>query len=368
MNDICIVQNSIKTTYIFRKDYIAKFIAEGKRVFIIAPADCETSEFALKELGCEVIATKKMKSGISLLWGILDFNLKIAKFRFTNKNITYLCFFLTTFIYSLPTLALFNRYLLLSVEGLGSFFTKRKLAKKILKKLITHCSHTTVFCNSDERRQIGQSSDVVTNGIGINLSRFQITEPIPHKGLTMVYVGRLIEDKGIKDAFEALEKSIELGLNVKLKVVGDYYPNNPTSLTKRDIESTKVKFGEHIEFLGFVQKIEEIYSDSDVLILPSVREGFPVCVMEASALGIPTLTYDVPGCRDAVKNAINGYVSDFKDIDSIVSNVKKLHDSSQLRARLRESSVRYAIENFDVKIKVNELVQIIKKMECRAEI
>ncbi|GAB3289685.1 glycosyltransferase [Pseudidiomarina andamanensis] len=366
MNDICIVQNSIRTTYIFRKEYIARFIADGRRVYVIAPADCIKSQQALQNMGCKIVAVRKFNKGIGLLWSVLDFNWTITKFRLRRRNTTYLCFFLTTFIFSLPTLALFNKRLLLSVEGLGSFFTKRTFAKTILRTLIKRFTEARVFCNSDERNQIGQPSDIVTNGIGISLERFQSQQIVPHNGLTLVYVGRLIEDKGIKDSFAVLEKCLSLGLNVKLKVIGDYYPNNPSSLTHNDIECIKQKFGEHIEFLGFVQNIEELYTDSDVLLLPSVREGFPVCVMEASAMGIPTLTYNVPGCQDAVENGVNGYVSSFKDIDSIVRNIKKLIDSPELRASLRESSIRYAQENFDVKIKIDQLILIIEQVEQQA--
>jgi glycosyltransferase involved in cell wall biosynthesis len=368
MNDICLVQNSIKTTYIFRKEYIERFIAEGRNVFVIAPGDCKVSAQALNELGCTVVETPQFKMGIGALWSIWIFNWTIAKFRLTHKKTTYLCFFLTTFIFSLPTLTPFNKRLLLSVEGLGSFFTKRKLAKFILRGLIKHLAEIRVFCNEDERRQIGQKSDTVTNGIGINLNRFQTKLRTTSKPFTLVYVGRLIEDKGIRDAIEILDRSLSLRLDVKLKVVGDYYPNNPTSLTHKDVNEIKNRFGERIEFLGFVQNIEEVYSDSDILLLPSVREGFPVCVMEASAMGVPTLTYDVPGCRDAVTNGKNGYITKFKDINGLVSYIKELHDNSQLLSELEESSKRYAIEKFDVSLKINQLNGLIKEMEHQAQL
>lgn len=363
MNDICIIQNSLKTTYIFRKAYIKHFIESGRKVYIIAPNDCALSKEKLQKLGAEVLAPKISDNGQLSIFGLAVFNWYILRFRLSHRNVSYLVFFVTTFIFSFFSLALFNRCYLLSIEGLGTFFSKRYFAQKVLRFLLKHFTTIRLFCNRDERTRIGQPNDTITNGIGIDLSIFTSHSSPDSNSLTMIYVGRLIEDKGITDAVTILERALALKLKVTLKVIGDHYPNNPTSLTKENIADIKSKFGSHIQFLGFVESIESIYENSDVLLLPSIREGFPVCVMEASASGIPTLTYRVPGCIDAVKDGVNGFITDFKDIDKMVSLIRTLYEKPSLRKKLKESCRDYARNNFDINDKVKLFESEIRKLD-----
>ena len=56
-----------------------------------------------------------------------------------------------------------------------------------------------------------------------------------------------------------------------------------------------------------------IYTDSDIVVLPSYREGLPKSLIEACAVGRPIVTTDVPGCRECVKSGYNGYLVPAKD-------------------------------------------------------
>ncbi|WP_230834040.1 glycosyltransferase, partial [Vibrio campbellii] len=134
----------------------------------------------------------------------------------------------------------------------------------------------------------------------------------------------MIKDKGVFDAIECFRTLISRGWDLNLKLAGESYKNNPSSLTVDEIDKLKGEFGSRIEFLGFVSDISKCYQKSNILILPSKREGFPVCVMEASASGLPSISYDVPGCRDAISSGVNGKLVEYGNTLALADTIEEL--------------------------------------------
>ncbi|MFA0448940.1 glycosyltransferase [Vibrio breoganii] len=341
---IVIVQNSLKTTVIFRQDLIRLLCSKGAKVIVLAPNDCEESKSKLVSLGVLVEDIPSLDNKFSCL---MKMNAKILKYRF--KGCYFMTFFIVSYLFAIVPLRLFNTKLVLSIEGLGSVFTNNPLLCNILKVLISGKNIRRIFCNNDERALVGSPDDLVSGGIGVDLKEFNIVRK-KRETLNLLYVGRLIRDKGILDVIEVFERLRRHGYSVRLNIVGSVYNNNPSSLTEVDIEFYQSKFGDDINFVGFTTNVSFWYDDSDVLLLPSKREGFPVCVMEASASGIPSVVYNVPGCRDAVSHGVNGLICKEKSIDSLFETTRYLIDTN-LNISMKESSRNYAEQNFDVSSK-----------------
>ncbi|MFA0062716.1 glycosyltransferase [Vibrio breoganii] len=354
---VVILQNSLKTTNIFRYSYIKNLIDKGKQVVVIAPNDCDESKRLFETIGVKV---KNIPSGdgkVNLLRSVIFMNYYILNYRIQNS--VFVCHFVSTFVQTYFTLVPFNRKLLVSIEGLGSLFSKSKFPRLLLKTMLSSSNIIRLFCNNNEKELVGKEYDVVTNGIGIDLSNFcHSDEKDFGKHTRLLYVGRLIEDKGILVAISTLRYLLKKGHNVKLCVVGDIYQNNPTSLSLKDIEDYKAEFGASIEFVGFSSRVLDWYRNSDILLLPSVREGFPVCVMEANAVGIPAICYDVPGCRDAIIDGMNGFLVEPFDVNQYHAVVESCL-SDELLIKLFYTSSKYARKNFDSKVKDNQFIKII---------
>nr|WP_283164210.1 glycosyltransferase [Shewanella corallii] len=187
---------------------------------------------------------------------------------------------------------------------------------------------------------------------------------MPSGKIRMLYVGRLIKDKGAQIAVEVQRKLEELGLDVELNFVGDIYPSNPSSFTNSDISKIKEEFGGRVKFHGFTDDVIAWYENSDLLLLPSVREGFPVCVMEASMVGIPTFGFSVPGMRDAIVCGVNGQLVSEGDLDDLVESIRFAANKIRL-AEFYITAQEYAISNFDRDVKSNYLVSMVNTLSCK---
>lgn len=364
MYSFVIVQNSLRTTYGFRLGYIKKLLKTGK-VTVIAPNDDSEVYAKFEALGVKVIAIPTFGSSIfDKILCILHMNYQVLRHR--SENSIFVCHFLVTFLMVYISLIPFNKKCVLYVEGLGSIFSHHDKLRKILKILMSKRNLVRLFCNENERLLLGIKSDSITHGIGIDLARFKKQSRLYRETSErrLLYVGRLINDKGVKDAIDTFRLLIKSGENYRLTLVGDIYPSNPSSLSVDEIETLQEEFGDHIAFVGYTNDIERWYLQSDVLIIPSVREGFPVCVMEASAAGVPTVGYNVPGMIDAVKQNVNGILVPFKDIEALASAVEMVFEVSN-RVHFASSSKDYAENNFCNIEKSSQLVNVLYELASK---
>ncbi|WP_196584335.1 glycosyltransferase [Aliivibrio fischeri] len=348
MKRFVIVQNSIKTVLIFRSGYIKELLNYGL-VIVIAPNDDDESKKILQDMGVVIHDVS-----IHRVLSIFQMNKLIIKERLLGSVI--ISHFLVTFISCYISLIPFNSKLIVYTEGLGSIFSNNSILRRLLRMFLVNNSAVRFFCNTSERKYLGLKTDFVTNGIGVDLSKFNKKKFDKfNSSFNLLYVGRLIRDKGIQDVIDAFRLLKEMRSDVRLNLVGDIYPNNPSSLKENDIDFLKKEFGDSINFVGFTHDVKYWYDHSDLLILPSKREGFPVCIMEASAVGLPSIGYNVVGVQDAIKPGVNGELVKFGDIISIARISNEILNRNSIMEYINTAS-NYANDNFCCKEKNNKLV------------
>ena len=297
----------MKTLYLFRRTYIEELIAAGHSVIAVAPSDDTYSINKLESLGVIVKSVEPGNSICSKVVSLVRLNYIFLKESYGADRVC-IHFIVTLLMFGLSSF-LFSRKTTVFIEGLGSLIGNNKPLLKFMNFYLNVFPYRKIFCNEDEKEKLGNYKDIVLGGIGVDTEVFYPSRPIKldsHKSL--LYVGRIIKDKGFDDVVYCLRSLLNDDRNVSLTVVGDIYPNNPSSLTEGEIHSLNLEFGDRINFVGYVTQLVEYYQSSDFLLLPSRREGFPVCVMEASSVGIPSIVYDVPGCRDAIADRKNGLI------------------------------------------------------------
>ena len=158
---------------------------------------------------------------------------------------------------------------------------------------------------------------------------------------TFLFVGRVVRDKGINEligAFETLKRDYPL---VRLFLVGPAEDDlDPVSEeTRRTMDSD-----EDIIVTGSKSGVDLLayYAASDCFVFPSYREGFPNTVLEAGALGLPSIVTDINGSREIIRDGLNGFMVPPRDRDALADAMKKMvsdPESRQSMAAVARESV-----------------------------
>ncbi len=173
---------------------------------------------------------------------------------------------------------------------------------------------------------------------------------------SIVLPARLLVEKGINEFVEAAKilKKKYTDWNFFLAGVADY--NNPSS-----IKIKKLKEWQNmgiIKWLGYISDTKKLYSECSIVCLPSYREGFPKCLIEAASFGIPIVTTNVPGCRDAIIPNETGLLVEPKDAKSLVDGLDKLIRDKNLRIIFGNNGYNLAKEKFDIKNVIDKTFEI----------
>ena len=154
---------------------------------------------------------------------------------------------------------------------------------------------------------------------------------------TFVFVGRIVGDKGINELVEAFVRLNEKHPDTRLVLVGRYEseldPLKPETLQK--IESCKV-----IDACGakYGDDLLMEYKKADCFIMPSYREGFPNTVMEAGAMGLPSIVTDINGSREIIVDGENGLIVPPQTVQPLYDAMERMMNDKELREKMQKNA------------------------------
>jgi glycosyltransferase involved in cell wall biosynthesis len=249
-----------------------------------------------------------------------------------------------------------------SISGLGFIFIKQGLKATLVRTVVKTMykfalggknSHVIVQ-NPDDKAVLDSIVKVpitLIRGSGVDLSQYEYIEE-NSENIKVTMACRLLKDKGVFEYIEAakiiknLELKIENCSNVEFELYGDIDIHNPASLTSEDIQ--KIEKDGFVNVYGFTNDIVKIFSESNIVVLPSYREGLPKVLIEAAACGRAVVTTDVPGCRDAIEPDSTGLLCKVKDSKSLASVIEKLIKDKSLRISMGKAGRKLAEQEFDI--------------------
>lgn len=172
---------------------------------------------------------------------------------------------------------------------------------------------------------------------------------------TFIFVGRIVKDKGINELVEAFVRVNSEYPETRLILVGseesDLDPIKPSTLNV-------IKTNECISAVGPQSDVRPWLLASDVFVLTSYREGFPNVVIEAGAMGLPSIVTDINGSREIIIENENGHIIPTKDVDALYESMKSMlinkSDLVEMRkkarpmiaSRFEQSFVRRCLKEF----------------------
>ncbi|RPI62920.1 MAG: glycosyltransferase, partial [Planctomycetaceae bacterium] len=104
--------------------------------------------------------------------------------------------------------------------------------------------------------------------------------------------------------------------------------------------------GRNTRLLGFMQDVRGVLSASDIFVLPTRGEGFPLAVAEAMAAGLPVIASDVPGLAEVLDNGRAGMVFETNQAFALADAIEKLAGDADLRTHLAQAGRQRVIEQF----------------------
>jgi glycosyltransferase involved in cell wall biosynthesis len=142
----------------------------------------------------------------------------------------------------------------------------------------------------------------------------------------------MLRGKGIAEAVEATQIAIAKGADVELHLYGDPDPFNPGSLLTSELLAFSALRGIH--WHGQIADITKVWREHHIGMLLSYREGLPKSLVEAAASGRPLITSDVAGCREVVRDGIEGFLITKRDVVQAADKVVLLAQNPDLRKRM----------------------------------
>lgn len=153
---------------------------------------------------------------------------------------------------------------------------------------------------------------------------------IPADAFVLLFVGRVVKDKGINELIAAFTQS-QFSRKTYLVLVGSLEAKSHKLLPHTFAQIHSNKF---ILPVGFQDDVRPFYSLSDAFVFPSYREGFPNVVLQAGAMELPSIVTDIPGCNEIIRNEENGLIIPPKNTAELAIAMRRIVDDPALRQHL----------------------------------
>lgn len=278
-----------------------------------------------------------------------------------------------------------------AVVGLGFAFSSDTWPARVAKWFVSLMFHLvldkrhakTVFENADDRAYfleqgwVREGGAVLIRGAGVDIQRFKPRQPIVRGGTgfaaatdiaaeancrnipqaesepqlpIVMLLSRMLWDKGISEFVEAARLLRQRHGNqyARFVLVGDPDDDNRGAIGREQLHSWQQEGV--VQWWGFKPDVENMLVQATISCLPSYREGLPKSLLESLAMGLPCIATDVPGCREAVIDGVNGILVPARDSTALANAIDHLLQNPALREQYGKASRRLAVEQFSCEI------------------
>jgi len=248
----------------------------------------------------------------------------------------------------------------------GGYRLLLKSIDKVIARLATH-----VLVDSSSQLSFLRTQNILSNSkgsvllegsiSGVDIDRFSPSESvrkekrdelgIPDDALVLLFLGRINTDKGMRELIDAYILVTEKLSNCFLLIVG---PDEEEMIG--EFECALSDKGRYL-YVPYTTTPEDYMRLSDLLCLPSYREGFGSVIIEAAAVGIPSVGTDIYGLSDAIVDGKTGVLVNKKDVSSLLAGLLYMLSDSVRLKKMGFAARERAVNSFSQKAITNELVK-----------
>ncbi len=236
----------------------------------------------------------------------------------------------------------------------------RPLTRLVVGRLLRGAGTRYLFENAEDPREFGldpAGADVtIVGGAGVDPAQFPATPEPPAAPVRVVVVARMLVLKGIAETVEAVRRARAQGAPIELHLYGEPDPSNRRSYSEEQLRSWAA--GPGIVWHGGTDDVARVWRKNHVAMLLSYREGLPKALVEAAAAGRPIVASDVTGCREVVRDGIEGLLVPRGDVDAAARALMRLVADPDLRARLGAAANARFRERFTEEAVIRTMTQL----------
>ena len=355
-----IITNHSYMLWQFRRELIARLMESGE-VIISTPFVGHEKDF--EAMGCRCIETNLDRRSIDPRKDLRLFRFyrELLKKERPDLVITYS---IKPNVYAGFACRRLRIPYFVNVQGLGTAFQSKlmSLIVTVMYRAALRRARRVFFENEEnakdflQRRIIPEDKILVLHGAGVNLDDYPC-EPYPSEadGIHFLYLGRIMKEKGV-DEFFAAARAIKArhGDRVKFDLVGFFEEEYKETVERLVNDGIAV-------FHGFQENPRPYYAAAHCVVLPSYHEGMSNVLLEAASTGRPLITSDIPGCREAVEEGVNGCLAAVKDASDLERAMEAFialtpEERAAMGRRGREKMER----EFDRKSVIEVLIEVLQ--------
>lgn len=260
-----------------------------------------------------------------------------------------------------------------AITGLGYVFMADGWKARLLRKCVEWAYRIclsgrrtrVLFENPDDREffvkgdLVKPSKTVLIPGAGVDPDRFSPRQE-PAGEIMVLLTARMLWDKGIGELVEAAKILKERNVPGKVILAGRPDENNPAAITEKQLLDWNEKGV--VQWIGHQTDMPSLLAKSHIACLPSYAEGLPVSLLEAASCAKPIVATDVAGCREIVKNGVNGFLVPLKDSHALAASLEKLILDSKLRKTMGEKGRELVLRNFTDDLVIKSIFSVYRSL------
>jgi glycosyltransferase involved in cell wall biosynthesis len=316
----------------------------------------------ITDLGFKHYVVPFTRSGQNIFGELYVLVSLIKLFKRTTPDIVHLVSIKPVILAGIAARLVGIKYVVGAISGLGTVFLttsifarcRKWFLVKIYRFVLNKDNTVSIFQNVDDLNDFinfeickRETSELIM-GSGVSLKDYTYSSE-PEDTFEVIMASRMLKDKGVYDFVEAAKILSKRKVPIKFKLVGFVDEDNLSSVSQRELEVWKKE--KLIDAPGYQTDIAAQYTASNLVCLPSYREGLPKALIEAAACGRAVVTTDVPGCRHAIKPGVTGLLVPAKDPVALANAIQFLYENTKVRKEMGRLGRKLAeIEFSDEKI------------------
>ncbi|MEO5683718.1 MAG: glycosyltransferase family 4 protein [Chitinophagaceae bacterium] len=330
---IFFVANTSWSIYKFRLSLLQALVKKGYDVYVLAPRDKYSAIFEELE-GIFFIELKKLNSKSISLADDLQLYLELLyHYRQLRPQLAF-HYTIKANIFGSLAAARTGCPAVSVITGLGYMFTGKHIFKFAAEKLYAFAlrkNKEVWFLNHDDQqifidhKLVAAEKTFLLPGEGVDSSTFY---PAPYQQrqepISFLLIARLIEHKGIYEFVQAAKILREKNLPVLCSLLGFFDDKSAVAISKEQLAQWQTEGS--IVYLGETDEVAPFIEKADCIVLPSYREGLPLSLLEGASMSKALIASDVPGCRELVREGVNGFLCQPKDAAGLAIKMERYYN------------------------------------------